>query len=182
MVVYLWFINHFIKMEKECGRKAAFLGHVRQGYRICRSDPSISFAFAFEFLLAPSQGTRYCWTPVNESMSLSQQLDSLTWHHHDFSTKSRVPIKAGMQEKVLVSDSKHQYKQMQLEITTNIQHNVSLYLWDGLNQICHGNYLLGLVLWILTRSYIIYKRKDCMAIARGNSRPLQIKLGASLLF
>lgn len=52
-------------------------------------------------------------------MSLSQQLDFLTWHHHDFSTKSRVPIKAGMQGKVLVSDPNHQCKQMQLEIATN---------------------------------------------------------------
>lgn len=47
-------------MKKECGRQAAFLGYMRQGYRICRSDPSISFAFAFELLLAPSQDTRYC--------------------------------------------------------------------------------------------------------------------------
>lgn len=43
-------------MKKECGRQAAFLGHVRQGYRICRSDTLISFASACELSLAPSQG------------------------------------------------------------------------------------------------------------------------------
>lgn len=179
MVVYLWFLNHFIEMKKECGRQAAFLGYVRQGYRICRSDLSISFAFAFELLLAPSQDTRYCWTPVNKSMSLSQQLDSLTWHHHDFSTKSRVPIKAGMQG-----------IRSKTSVQTNAAWNHNQYsaqcvpipFWGELNQICHGNYLLVLVLWVLTLSYIIYKRKDCMAMARGNSRPLQIKLGALLLF
>lgn len=49
---------------------------MRQDYRICRSDTSISFAFAFEHLLAPSRDAGYCGNPMNESMSVRQQLDS----------------------------------------------------------------------------------------------------------
>lgn len=79
----------------------------------------ISFAFAFEHLLAPSLGSRHCQSPVNESVSLSRRLDSSTWYQHDFSTKSRVPIKAGMQVRAWASDPKRQHKQTQLEIAPN---------------------------------------------------------------
>lgn len=59
-----------------------------------------SFAFAIEHLL----GARFCRSPVNESVSLRQQLDSLTWQQHKFSTKSGVPMETGMQRKGLASD------------------------------------------------------------------------------